>query len=123
MGGETTSLRRSLLWGVIAFGGILAIIVGVRLEQAALTAVVGVACGVGASIPTSILLVALLQRRRAQKERNRRRFAAQAPPVVIVTPQAASQYLEPNARPDDYALPVPGQRRFSVIGEDEITDV
>jgi hypothetical protein len=119
---ETISLRRSLLWGAIAFGGVLAVIVGVRLEQAALTAVVGVACGVGASIPTSILLVALLQKRNAQKEQKRRQFAAQAPPVVIVTPQAAAQYLQPGARPDDYTLPVPSQRRFSVIGEDEITD-
>ncbi len=122
MAEQAVSIRRSLLWGAIAFGGVLALIVGVRLEQAALTAVVGVACGVGASVPTSILLVALLQKRNAQKDKKRQQFAAQSPPVVVVTPQAAPRYLQPGTWPEDYTLPVPSQRQFSVIGEDEFAE-
>ena len=80
--------------------------------EAALTVVVGVACGVGASIPTSILLVALLQKRNAQKEQKRRQFAAQSPPVVIVTPQAAPQYLQPgNLFPSRISRTVPLDRQ------------
>lgn len=120
---ETVSLRRSLMWGAIAFGVALALIVGVRLEQAALTAVVGIACGVGASIPTSFLLVALLHKRDEGREGKRRRSIEQSPPVVVVTPQAAPQYLQPGTRPEDFTLPLPSQRQFSIIGEEDTTEL
>jgi hypothetical protein len=120
---ETVSLRRSLLWGLIAFGVVLAGIIGVRLEQAALTVVVGVGCGVGASIPTSILIVALMHKRNEKQEIQKRRPAAHQPQVVVVTPQAAPQIQQSGTWPEQFALPVPNQRQFSVIGEDEKTDL
>ena len=123
MAEETASLRRGLLWGLIAFGIVLAGIIGVRLEQAALTVVVGVGCGVGASIPTSIVIVALMHKRNDLQGDHKRRLAAQQPPVVVVTPQAAPQIQQPGVWPEQYTLPVPKQRQFSVIGEDEFTDL
>lgn len=123
MAEETMSLRRSLTWGAIAFGVVLAAIVGARLEQAALTVVVGVVCGVSASIPTSFLVVALLQKRSQKREEHRRQMMTQPPPVIVVTPQAAPQVRQPGTWPEEYTFPVPGQRQFSVIGEEDVTDL
>jgi hypothetical protein len=122
MAEQTYSLRRSLAWGTIAFGVALAVVVGIRLEQAALTVVVGVACGVGASIPTSLLVVALLQKRTDKNQRQQQ--ANQTPQVVVLAPQAIPQMRGSGASwPQEYALPVPTQRQFSVIGEEETTDL
>ena len=123
MAEETVSLRRSLLWGAIAFGVALAVVIGVRLEQAALTVVVGVTCGVGASIPTSLLIVAFLQRRNEKQEEKRRQMMAQSPPVVVVTPPAMPQARAPGTWPEEYTLPIPSQRQFAVIGEEETEDL
>jgi hypothetical protein len=117
------AVQRSLKWGAVAFGVVLALIVGVRLEQAALTVLVGLACGVGASIPTSILLVALMRKQSDRRAEKRRRMVPQAPQVVVVTPHAAPHALQPGSQPEAFTLPVPGQREFSIIGEDEITDL
>jgi Na+(H+)/acetate symporter ActP len=119
---ETISLRRSLTWAVIAFGVVLAVIIGVRLEQAALTVVVGLACGVGASVPTSLLIVALLQKRNEKREVIRRNLTTQSPPVIVVTPQATPQIRQSSGLPEEYAFLAPSQRQFSVIGEEDITD-
>ena len=118
----TNSLRRSALWGAIAFGLAMALIVGLRLEKAALTAVVGVICGVGASIPTSLLVVTLLQKRDNRRERGNRRFGGQ-PPVVVVTPQSTPQFPPRETWPEEYTLPAQVQRKFSVIGEDETAEL
>jgi len=120
---ETVSLRRTLAWGIIAFGVALAVIIGVRLEKAALTVIVGVTCGVGASIPTSLLIVALLQRRNDRREEKKRQLMTQPPPVVVVTPQAMPQAHQPGAWPQEYTLPLPSQRQFSVIGEEETEEL
>jgi hypothetical protein len=119
----THSLRRSFVWGSIAFGAVLAAIVGIRLEQAALTVVVGVICGVGASIPTSLLVVALLRKRDDRQVRHKRQLAAQPPPVIVVTPQSTPQLQQPSTWPEEYTLPAPGRRQFSVIGEEETSEL
>jgi hypothetical protein len=118
----THSIRRSAFWGALAFCGVFAIVVGVRLEQAALTAIVGVVCGVAASIPTSLLIVALLHKQDDKRYRRDLKRASQ-PHVVVVTPQSLPQTQRQDGWPAEYALPVPGQRQFSIIGEDEVTDV
>ncbi len=123
MAEEPISLRRSLAWGVIAFGVALAVVIGIRLEKAALTAVVGVVCGVGASIPTSLLIVMLLQKKDARREQKRGQTAAQSPPVVVVTPQMPAQIRQPGSWPEEYTLAIPSQRQFSVIGEEETQDL
>lgn len=123
MAEETVSLRRTLMWGAIAFGVALAVVVGVRLEQAALTVVVGLACGIGASIPTSLLIVGVLNRRNVQRRDRNRDLMAPQPPVVVVTSPSAPPAGHPGHWPAEYTLPVPSQRQFSVIGEDETTEL
>lgn len=116
------SLRRSVFWGALAFCGVFAIVVGVRLEQAALTAIVGVVCGVAASIPTSLLVFALLHKRDDKRHRRDLKRASQ-PHVVVVAPQSLPQTQQQGTWPVEYTLPVPRQRQFSIIGEDEVADV
>jgi len=124
MAEETVSLRRTLMWGAIAFGAALAVVVGVRLEKAALTVVVGLACGIGASIPTSLLIVGVLNRSNVKRqERHRDLMAPPPPPVVVVTSPSAPPTGHPGNWPAEYTLPAPSQRQFSVIGEEETTEL
>jgi hypothetical protein len=123
MAEETVSLRRTVMWGTIAFGIALAVVIGIRLEQAALAVVVGLACGVGASIPTSLLIVALLSKRNEKRQERKRERVPTPPPVVVVTPPAALQAGQPGAWPDANGLPVPSPRQFSVIGEEETKEL
>jgi hypothetical protein len=91
MSKERVSLRKSLSWGLIAFGAVLTAVIGVRLERFALTVVVGVVCGVGASLPISILIVVWMRKRNRNREMEIRRSSAQAPPVVVVAPPHSTQ--------------------------------
>jgi hypothetical protein len=126
MADEQVSLRQSAAWGAIAFGVALAVVIGVRLDQAALAVVVGVVCGVLAGIPTSVLIVSLLRRRDARSEerelRVERQRMAQSPPVVVVASPAAPQLPQPAAWSGGYAAPLPAQRQFAVIGEEGVED-
>jgi hypothetical protein len=114
--------RPGVVWGAIAFGIALAVMIGVRLDQAALAVVVGVACGVGASIPTGLMVVFLLRRRDFKDERQsnwrRGNGMAQSPSVVVVAPPAVPQLGQPTAWPDAYGTPLPARRDFAVIGEE-----
>lgn len=132
MAEATGSLRRSLTWAAIAFGVTLAIVVGLRLEQAALTVAVGLACGVGVSVLSGVLLLALLRRRQARRERTMRGDprllsqslwqvtaspTAQRPMVVVAAPRtlqarAGERWLQENAAV--FSPP----RQFRVVGEE-----
>ena len=126
MAGQLVSLRQSVVWGAIAFGVTLAVIIGVRLDQAALAAVVGVACGVGASIPTGMLIVLLMRRRDLTSERRAARGygreMVQSPPVVVVAPPAAPRLSQPATWQGPSGASIPAQREFTVIGEEGIED-
>ena len=120
---QELSFRHSVAWGAIAFGIVLALVVGVRLDQAALTVIVGVAFGIGACIPTGLLIVYLLRRRDQGVRRSRSQgyeFGA-APPVVVVAPPAAPQLPQPTWS-GGHNAPLPVQRQFAVIGEEGIDD-
>jgi hypothetical protein len=122
---ETGSIRRNLTWGAIAFGVALALVIGIRLDRAALAVIAGVTCGVGASIPTGLLVVFLLRRRDAARERQAARGygrEAASPPVVVVMAPAAPQLPQGTAWPGGYGAPVPAQREFAVIGEEGVED-
>jgi hypothetical protein len=123
MAEEMVSLRRTLMWGAIAFGAALAVVVGMRLEKAALTVVVGLACGIGASIPTSLLIVGVLNRRNVKRQERNRDLMAAPPPVVVVTSPSAPPTGHAGNWPAEYTLPAPSQRQFSVIGEEETTEL
>lgn len=119
-------MKKVMALVLVAFVVTLAVVVGQRMSVDAMAVVVGVVCGVAASIPTS-LLVLLATRRREQVEAQPRQMGPGYPPVVIVNPGMqtgmglpgqgmAGPYLPPPAGPAS----VP--RQFKVIGsEDTLT--
>lgn len=123
---QAGSTGQSLALGAVAFGVVLAAVIGVRLDQAALAVIAGVACGVAASIPTGLLVVFLLRRRDAADEkraaRGYGREMAPAAPVVVVAAPAAPQSPQPASWPGGFASPAPARRKFAVIGEEGTDD-
>ena len=101
---------------VMAFAVTLAVIVGNRLSDESLAVLAGAVCGVGAAIPTSLLIVAVARRRDEPRVQPPMPQGAY-PPVVVVTPPGGQQ------RPNTWdALPpslsAPMQRHFTVVGDE-----
>jgi hypothetical protein len=122
-------MKRGVLIIGTVFAVALAVAVGSRMSADAMSVVVGVACGVLASIPTSLLLLWVLARRGQAVER-----AGQAgmgnyfPPVVVVNPgpgygmpaYGSSPHALPAGGYAPAAPPLPaGQRSFKVVGDEE----
>lgn len=113
---------------LLAFGVTLAVIIGQRMSTDAMAVVIGVAVGVAASVPTSLLLVALLRRERAvwrsEPPSQPALPAAQPPQVIVLDPsqmwgQRATQVPYLPLPPPDYGQDG-GMRRLRVVGaEDE----
>jgi hypothetical protein len=112
--------RSKLFVGVVvlAFAVTLAVIIGNRLSDEALAVLAGAVCGVGAAIPTSLLIVFVSRRR---EEPRAQPYAPQGvyPPVVVVTPPGGRQANDWNAYPPSLAAPM--QRHFTVVGEGQET--
>ncbi len=99
---------------VMTFAVTLAVIVGRRLSDQALAVLAGAVCGVGAAIPTSLLVVAV-SHRRDELWRQPTTQQGAYPPVVVVAPPGA-QY-RPDARNTlSPVLTAPTQRNFTVVG-------
>ena len=99
---------------LIAFAVTLAVIIGKRMSTDAMAVVIGVACGVLASIPTSLLILAVSGRRGAREVPQRRDY----PPVVIVNPgNNQPRYLQP---PLQAPLLHGQERQFRVIGDEDV---
>ena len=122
MAEEKGSLRQQSYWGAIAFGVTLAVIIGLRLDQAALAVIVGVVCGIGSGIPTSMLIVMLMRRQDMKRERRVTRQVEPepppSPPVVVMAPPNVPQLSQPLNWPQ----PATTQRQFTIIGEEGIPD-
>ena len=117
--------RNSSGWGrlrivaglaVVAFAVTLAGVVGHRLSDEALAVLAGAVCGVGAAIPTSLLIVSVSRRQRDEPRAQPPAYPQGAyPPVVVVTPQGGQQRPDAwNALPPSLAAPI--QRQFTVVG-------
>jgi hypothetical protein len=112
------SLKTGTTLGLIAFGVTLAYYVSNRLSADALNFAVGVLCGIAASVPVSLGLLAALGRERESSEtfgpteypqRSQAYGGARPPtPQVIVIPPPQAQY-NPGAAPFGYSAagPVP----------------
>ena len=111
-----------------AFAVGLAVMIGSRMSADAMAMVVGVGCGMLASVPTSLLLVWALGRRgqgnAAQVEAQPRYgVGAGYPPVVVVNPgpgYGMNGYGLPALGQLERGLPAPGgARSFRVVGQEE----
>ena len=99
---------------LIAFAVTLAVIIGQRMSTDAMAVVIGVGCGVLASIPTSLLILAVTNRRGEREVPQWRDY----PPVVIVNPgNSQPHYLQPPLQAPQFQ----GQeRQFRVIGDEDV---
>jgi len=109
-------LKAFTVLAALAFTVTLALVVGNRLSDEALAVLAGAVCGVGAAIPTSLLIVAVSRRRREEQPTQPIRQPQGAyPPVVVVAPQGGQQRSDAwNALPP--SLTAPTQRTFTVVG-------
>jgi hypothetical protein len=99
---------------VMMFAVTLAVIVGSRLSDEALAVLAGAACGVGAAIPTSLLVIAV-SRRRDEPRVQQAVSQGPYPPVIVVTPPGGQQRPGGwNALPSSLSAPV--ERHFTVVG-------
>ena len=102
----------------MAFAVTLAVVIGNRLSDEALAVLAGAVCGVGAAIPTSLLIVAVSRRRddaRAQPMMYQPQPQSSYPPVVVVAPSGGQQGANMwNALPPSFNVPT--RRHFTVVG-------
>ncbi len=129
------SLKGIVLLTGVAFAVTFGIVVGTRLDAAALAVIVGVSCGVGAGLPTSLMLLATLRGRARGQERERLArqtmgWGGPTPPVVVVSPQGlglsgveGAPHRQLPAGEWDGGYYGPNSRReFVVIGEEGINE-
>lgn len=114
---------------LLGFGVALAIVIGQRMSTDAMAVVIGVAVGVAASVPTSLLLVALLRKERASYRPDMGReplyppaLPQQQPNVIVLDPSQFgmgknAQYQTPLPPPE--FTPDGGMRRLRVVGSEE----
>jgi hypothetical protein len=120
-------MKKAIVPLLLVFAVTLAAIIGQRMSTDAMAVVVGVAVGVAASVPTSLLLVALLRRERTGGWRAEPPAAAQpqlqSPNVIVLNPadllgQRRDQPYVPLPPPEMGAADG-GMRRLRIIGSDE----
>ncbi|MGD2146686.1 MAG: hypothetical protein PVH41_08335 [Anaerolineae bacterium] len=107
----------------VVFALTLALVVGNKLSAEALGVLAGTVCGVGAAIPTSLIVVAVTRRRNGADSRQGPSQPAAGwarphpyPPVVVVSPPTGQQrpYEDWNALPS--SLSTRAERNFTVVG-------
>lgn len=125
-------MKRLIPLILLGFGVALAIVIGQRMSTDAMAVVIGVAVGVAASVPTSLLLIALLRKERQsfRQETPEQMPYGQYPqlpmpqqqPYIVIDP---SQFGAMNRNQMATPLPPPeyspdgGVRRLRVVGSDE----
>ena len=108
-------LKLFLALMALAFAVTSAVVVGNRLSDEALAVLAGAVCGVGAAIPTSLLIVTVTRRRDAARAPQATPQSQGYPPVVVVTPPGSPQRSNDwNGLPP--SLSAPAQRHFTVVG-------
>lgn len=102
------------------FSVALAVVVGNRLPVDAVTVIVGIVCGVLASIPTSLLIIAVTARRDGSVHAGRTPPQTY-PPVVVVNGQPGSAPVGLSGTPQPMSWPGPAPsspRKFHIIGQE-----
>jgi hypothetical protein len=128
--------ERSRRWGrlgvfvgvvVVAFVVTLALVVGNRLSDEALGVLAGAVCGVGAAIPTSLIVVAVALRNSCNSTSGGRDemfphgpsdLQQRYPPVIVVSSQGGHPWSggwnSPGYQPSSLRAPL--EREFTVVG-------
>jgi hypothetical protein len=107
-------MKKVAIVTLLAFAVTLAIIIGKRMSTDAMAVVIGVGCGVLASVPTSLLILAVTNRREERQVHRQPDY----PPVVIVNPgNNQPRYLQP---PFPTPLIQGQERQFRVIGDEDV---
>jgi hypothetical protein len=104
---------------LLVFAVGLAVVAGSRLPVDAVTVIIGVGCGVLASIPTSALMVAVTTHRANRYDQPRTSHGY--PPVVVVNSPAGNAHAGQRWPVSGGAwdtLPPPAPRQFHVIGQE-----
>ena len=118
-------MKKFVFFVGMSFAVAMAVVIGLRLSPDAMAVIIGIICGVLASIPTSIILVWVLR----QRERTPEEMAythgryGHYPPVVVVNGQGTNGYG--NSAPPPVLTPntPPGTRDFKVIGQETTENV
>lgn len=102
----------------LAFVVTLAFVVGNRLSDEALGVLAGAVCGVGAAIPTSLIIVAVTRRNRREPRASEFRSQQQGtyPPVIVVSPQGTQRRSSGYWNSLPPSLTDPRERSFKVVG-------
>jgi hypothetical protein len=121
-------MKKFLFVAGIVFVITLGVVMGTRMSPDALAVVIGIICGVLASIPTSAMLVWVMRQRDKQVEMQMgqlRPFGGQYPPVVVVNGQGTQGYASPFAPSLPMGAPPPPMsgRQFKVIGQENTESV
>jgi hypothetical protein len=122
VGGLDLGLRRLSIGLGLVFVVALAIIVGRKMSADALAIVVGLVCGVAASIPTAIMLLIISARRDRQRPQPPAAHSSSYPPVVVIQ-GGAHQALPPGQQPGYWPAPPPSpfsNRQFHVVGGEDL---
>ncbi|MBN1956235.1 MAG: hypothetical protein JW900_14480 [Anaerolineae bacterium] len=116
---ERVARRIGVFVGVIVVAFVVTgtAVIAQRLSDEAIAVVAGAACGVGASIPTSLLIVWVAQRRQERAAPQQQAQGTYPPVVVVQQPPPPNSYPPRQA---DYLGPYlpASQREFNVVGGD-----
>ena len=115
-----TGLKVTAIFGVLIFAGVLAYIIGNRLSSEAIAVLAGSVCGVGAAIPTSLIILVVSRRNGRKKEDNMVTIPQSQPtqPQIVVVP--AMQYQQPQGlAPPQSTWRNSQPREFNVVGNEE----
>lgn len=112
-------MSKFLLPAGLAFGAIMALIIGQRMSAEAMAVVIGVAAGVAASVPTSLILIALLRRKYETTPERAQEFRTSLAPFPQMTGQPPVIVLDPYqlVRQNQQAMPLPPPS--SLLPEDD----
>ncbi len=111
-------MKKVLCCATVAFAVALAVVVGNRMSAEAMAVVIGVVCGVAASVPMTGLVLLLSRRGRVRPVDEPAQRTA--PPVFVLAPTPASpppaSWAAPTAACPTLATPAP--REYRVIGDE-----
>ena len=115
-------MRKGMMAVLLAFAVTLAAVVGNRMSAEAMAVVIGVACGVGAGIPMSLLILLVSNRRDRQPEQPTHeqlgsRRGAYPPVIVIQGGSPTSNRLAPPYYSAQQTPHEPARRQFRIVGE------